>query len=151
MGVKSLFKKGFGSGLSPKKWVGFDQLKSDSISLGQMIKRVFKRSQKVKKKETFEQAVKRFNLTEADIQKRIKSAKELVVIFLALSAVLIVYTIYQWSGGHIVSGFICFILSLLILAYAFREHFNLFQMRSRRLGCTYSEWFNSLFKGVKIK
>ena len=149
MGFKKVVKRGFGSGLSPKKWIGYNTLKSDTVTLSKIFKSVFKRSKKTERKETFEQAVKRLNLTEEDIQKRIKSAKELVMIFLGFGGLLIFYTIYQWVMGRFVSGFICLILSSLVFAYAFREHFNIFQMRKRRLGCTYSEWFNSTFKGSK--
>lgn len=149
MGFKSMFKKGLGSGLSPRKWVGYDQLKTDSVTVGKIFKGVFKRSKEAEKKETFEQAAKRFNLTEEDIQKRMKSAKELVMIFLGFGSLLVTYAIYQWISGRFVGGLICLILSLLTFAYAFREHFNLFQMRKRCLGCTYKEWFNSTFKGSK--
>jgi len=149
MGLKSTMKKGLGSGLSPKKWIGYDQLRSDSHSLGKICKSVLNRSKDETKKESFEQAIKRLDLKEEDIKKRIKSAKELVMIFLGLGALLILYTIYQWTAGHFVNGFICFILSLLTFVYSFREHFNLFQMRQRRLGCTYAEWIKSTFKGSK--
>lgn len=150
MGFRSALKKGVGSGLNPKKWVGFNQLKSDSTTLSNIFRGVFKRSEKAaEKKETFEEAVKRFNLTEKDIQKRMKSAKELVMIFLGLGGLLLFYTFYQWASGRVISGFICLTLSLLTLAYAFREHFNLFQMRNRRLGCTYKEWVNGTFKRSK--
>lgn len=150
MGFKSALKNSVGSGLSPKKWIGFNQLKSDSTTLGRIFRGVFNRSKsEAEKKETFEEAVKRLNLTEKEIQKRMKSAKELVIIFIGFGGLLFLYTIYQWTGGRVISGFICLTLSLLTFAYAFREHFNLFQMRNRRLGCTYKEWFNSTFKRSK--
>ena len=148
MGFKKVVKKGFGSGLNPKKWIGYGALKADTITLTKIFKGVFKRS-KTERKETFDQAIKRFNLTEEDIQKRIKSAKELVMIFLGFGGLLVVYALYQWIQGRMMGGFVCLILSFLTFAYAFREHFNMFQMRNRRLGCSYSEWFNSTFKGSK--
>lgn len=150
MGFKSAMKKGFGTGLSPKKWIGFNQLKSDSRTMGKIFKGVFGRSKKgAERNETFEDAVKRYHLTEEDIQKRIRSSKELVIIFLGFAVVLAAYTVYQWTASHFIDGFICLILVILTSAYGFREHFNMFQMRQRRLGCTYAEWFNSTFKGSK--
>jgi len=149
MGFKSTMKKSLGSGLSPKRWVGYNQLQSDSKTVGKIFKSVFERSAKAEKKESFEEAVKRFNLTEEDIQKRMKSAKQLVMTFLGFGGILLAYMLYQWTVGHIIEGFICLVLAALTLSYAFREHFNLFQMRQRRLGCTYKEWFKSTFKGSK--
>lgn len=149
MGLKSTMKKGLFSGLNPKQWIGFNQLQSDSKTLGSIAKSVFQRSKEAEKKETFEEALKRFNLTEEDLKKRMHSAKQLVMIFVAFGGALFAYMIYQWSSGHFTEGFICLILSALTLSYAFREHFNLFQMRQRRLGCTYKEWFKSTFMGSK--
>jgi intracellular multiplication protein IcmV len=151
MGIKSGFKKTFGTGLNPKQWVGSDQLKKDSKTLAKMVGSVLKRSKKAAKtKETFEEAVSRFNLTPDDIKKRMKSAKEIVMILLVASAFLVVYAVYQWFFlGHFIAGFTCLILTVLTLSYAFREHFHLFQMRQRRLGCSYKEWLNSTFKRVK--
>ena len=149
MGFKKVVKKGLGSGLNPMKWIGFGQIKTDTVTLTEIFRSVFKRSNEAGGKETFDEAVKRFNLSEEDIQKRIKSAKELAMIFLGFGGVLVIYTIYQLSLGRVLSGLICLTLSLLIFAYGFREHFNMFQMRKRRLGCSYAEWFNGTFKGSK--
>lgn len=146
MGFKKVVKKGLTGGISPKRWLGYDSIKTETKLLSKIFGGVFKRSKKAEKKETFEEAVKRFNLTEGDIQKRIKSSKELAMIFFGMGGLLFVYAIYQWSMGRLLSGIICLTLMLLISAYGFREHFNMFQMRERRLGCTYLEWFNSTFK-----
>jgi len=149
MGFKRVFKKGLSAGISPKKWVGYDHIKSDSVSVGKIAKNVFKRDKTNRRKETFDEAMKRYNLSESDIKKRIKTSKHLVAIFLGFSGLLGFYMVYQWHVGHFIGGFTCLVLMSLILAYTFREHFNLFQMRQRRLGCTYKEWLSSLFKGSK--
>ncbi len=146
MGFKSILKTGLFSGLSPKRWVGYDQIKRDTVGVGQIAKEVFRHEKTAGRKETFDEAMKRFNLTEDDIKKRMKSAKQLVGIFLGFGGLLFLYLIYQWTTVRILDGFICLVLMLLVLTYAFKEHFNLFQMRHRRLGCTYKEWFRSMFK-----
>ncbi len=149
MGFKKVLKKGVTSGLKPKQWIGYDHIKQDGITVGKIAKNVFQKEKKTERKETFEEAMKRFNLSEDDIQDRMKKSRQLVFTFLGISGLLFIYLIYQWSVGHTLSGFIVFILMGLTLAYAFREHFNLFQMRKRQLGCSHKEWFKSFFKGSK--
>jgi intracellular multiplication protein IcmV len=149
MGFKSILKKGVSGGVSPKQWIGFGQIKGDTVKVSKIAKAVFKREKHTERKETFEEAMKRFDLSEDDIKKRMKTSKQLVFIFLGISALLAFYMTYQWVSGHFIGGFICMVLMSLILSYAFREHFNLFQMRQRRLGCTCKEWLKSTFKGSK--
>lgn len=149
MGFRRVVKKGLSGGLNPKRWLGYDQLKEDTASVGNIARSVFKREKNTERKETFDDAVKRFNLTEEDIKKRMKTSKQLVALFLGMGGLLFAYFVYQCATGHILHSFICLVLTALILVNAFREHFNLFQMRQRRLGCTYKEWVNSLFKRSK--
>jgi len=144
MGFKSLFSKGIGGGLNVKRWVGYGQIKSDTKVLGKLFQTVFSRRKEKLSTETFEEAVVRHGLTEEDIKKKMQSSRHLVIAFLSFALLLFLYSLYQWGSGAFLNGMICFLLALLSSAYAFREHFNLYQMKQRRLGCTYSEWFKSL-------
>ncbi len=153
MGVRKAIKKTVTSGLSPKRWVGLDQIKENAGTVKNIAKAVLKPGsgdQDEIKQETFEQALVRLNITEEDLKKRMESSKYIVWFCSGLSLSIFIYMFYLWSQGQIVSGVVCFMLSFVLGAYAFREHFNLFQMKQRRLGCSIREWYQSLFsKGSK--
>lgn len=150
MGIKSFIKNNAKHGFNPKKWVGYDHIKHDAKVVGKLAKRAFSSGDADSiRKESFEEAMKRLNLSEKDIQERIKKAKDAVFIFLLMGGALLAYMVYQWVTGHFLSGFTCLILSLVVFVHAFREHFNAYQMRQRQLGCSYKAWLKSLVKGSK--
>lgn len=152
MGFKNAMKKGLFSGLNPLRWMGMEQIKGNGQTIGQITKRLFDASDSSKKNppKTFEEAMERYKLSEADLQKRMRSSLRLVYFCLGLSVLLIIYTLYLFFSHLVLSGFVTIMLTLLLWAYAFREHFNYFQMKQRRLGCTFREWFISTFKGSKL-
>ena len=152
MGFRRIMKKGLSSGLNPFRWVGMEQIKGNGRTISDISKKLFKtnnHSQATPPK-TFADAMRRYGLTEAALQKRMKSSLRLAYFCVALSVVMIAYTIYLFASHLVLSGFVTTMLALLLWAYAFREHFNYFQMKERRLGCTFQEWFTSTFtKGSK--
>lgn len=148
MGIRNMFKKGLFSGLNLKRWVGFNQIQDNGRVIGELFETVIKNpsQQETTRKESFEECMRRLNMTEEDLQKRIKHGKKIILFcFLGIAATL-VYLFYLLTNGRYIPSFVSFTLSLLFLAYAFREHFNIYQMRQRRLGCSFKEYFNSLFK-----
>jgi|GEM_PF-671420 len=93
--------------------------------------------------ETFEQAMERLELTEADIASRKKEFTQLFYFFLTLSLVIITYGLYLAFTSNMVSTLIAFCLSIYTFSQSFRFHFWLFQLKSRKLGCTVKEWMNA--------
>ena len=95
---------------------------------------------KSERSETFAEAMARLDLTEADILIKQRAFLRLTLVFLAMSAVALIYAIYLFWEGGVWSGAIAFVLGLVGLGYAFRYHFWFFQVKQRRLGCTVREW-----------
>jgi len=91
--------------------------------------------------ESFEDALIRLRLTEADIEARRKEFRRLVVFFSLITLALLAYDIYQFSQGHIRAGILVSVLTSIALVQVFRYHFWLFQIKQRKLGCTVREWF----------
>jgi intracellular multiplication protein IcmV len=102
--------------------------------------------QKATHVETFEQAVQRLHLTEKDLQVRMKNLQRMVVFYCLIAVALVVYTIHLLMNGNVFAGILGTILTVLALAFAFREHFWYFQMKQRRLGCSVKEWFIGMLK-----
>lgn len=155
MGLKNTIKKGLFSGYNVKKWVGLDEVKRSGRTIKNLYSDLYgseAKSAQSKAPQSFEQAVKQYGLTEQDIQKRMKTHLIVAICcFIAIFPVFI-YALYLFFAKvMILPGFVALMVSFLLSAYAFREHFNYFQMKQRRLGCSVKEWFHfvvaSMVKG----
>ena len=93
--------------------------------------------------ETFEEAMQRLELTEADLRQREKEFTQLFYFFLGLSIAIILYALYLSFTSSMITTLIAFCLSIYTLAQSFRFHFWLFQLKNRKLGCTIKEWMNA--------
>jgi intracellular multiplication protein IcmV len=148
MGAKSIIKKGLVAGWNVKAWMGTDQI----VRNGKTIKNLFVQAvakpaaEKEMKKETFEECIQRLQITEEGLQQKIKKSGQAALLYLLLSIPMVAYTIYIFSTGFTLSGFVCLMLSFLLLVRAFREDFNRFQMKQRKLGCTVQEWLRGKIK-----
>ena len=122
------------------QWLGLDYIK---YSLGQtktLVKNLFT-VKKAESYETFEQAMKHFNITEEDLKQKEKELTNLFVIYLLTAFIILLYTVYSFYSGFLISGIMSLCITLYPLSMAFRFHFWLFQIRHRKLGCTLKEWW----------
>lgn len=94
-------------------------------------------------KETYEEAIVRLKLTEADIEERKKMFLTQVVLYLSAGFAVLGYAVWLAFQGHLTAMAIAFLVAVLSLAYAFRSHFWLFQMKQKKLGCTFKEYLDS--------
>ena len=101
------------------------------------------------REETFEEAVARFNLSEADILQRQKAFGRLAAFYLFIAVCLGIYTGYLYYKSAFLSMLMTLVLILLACSFAFKEHFWYAQMCQRRLGLTFKDWF--LFASGKNK
>lgn len=142
MGFMQVVKKSVSAGWNFTGWVGLGQIKQNASMVKNLSKEVFTipKPAAAPKRETFEQCVRRLGLTEQDIQKRIKTCTQTLWMCLALGVLLLGYMVYIFMAGFYLSSFVCLMLSFMVFAYSFREHFHRFQMQQRRLGCTFQQW-----------
>lgn len=129
-------------------WVGYKQLAETSKSIGSILKTLFVPA-KAERQETFEEALVRLNLTEQDIAQRKKEFTRLLFFYTGLAIVIFLYAIYLAFAHSIHGSIAAFAVTLIALAMVFRYHFWLFQIKQRRLGCSFKEWLNSGFIGDK--
>lgn len=122
-------------------WIGYKQIVETTKEFGQLITNTFT-PKKAEKVETFEEALKRLKLTEKDVRDRIKSFTFLCIFWAVLSVAVLAYGIYMADVGSWLSFLACLSITLVCLTQAFRFHFWLFQIKQRRLGCTFREWLN---------
>lgn len=126
-----------------KKAMGFGGLKKNAqgiraIASGLVV------TQRPVREETFEEALIRLNLTEQDIEKRESEFKRLVIIFALIGLGVLLYFIYAVTQKAWIASLGSIGIFLVVLAQLFRYHFWLFQIRQKRLGCTFKEWLRDL-------
>lgn len=127
------------------KWLSLDYLKETTNHLRSMVSHVIVPS-RPRYSETFDEALQRLDLIEADLIKRQKEFTRLVYFFVLLSIIIVVYGLVLAYSGAFLCALIAFCLSVFSLSQAFRFHFWLFQIKNRKLGATLKEWFNSSAK-----
>ncbi len=131
------------------RWADVPALKKTYSYMHRIGVSVFKPKQETEPPETFEQAMVRMKLTEADLASRARICK-LQILFYGLAALgVAIYLAYLIAGGYWLSAGLCLLIMLLLLTCAFKSHFWLFQIKQRKLGCTVQEWLNSSTKESK--
>ena len=143
-GIKKIIKPA----VDVPKWIDYQQLVKNNRSVFSFVKKFFIPEQ-AKTQESFEEAMLRLKLTPADLIQRSKEFTRLMWIWISLFLVSIVYSIYLLNN-HFLRGFYpCLGISIIILTQIFRYHFWLFQIKQRRLGCSFRDWLNGQFIGKK--
>ena|SRR5579872_3984403 len=126
-----------------KKAVGFSGLRKNAQAIGAVAVSLTT-IQKPGREETFEEAMTRLNLTPQDIQNREREFKRLVIVFCLLGVGVLAYFVYSVTQKALIASLGSMGIFFFIVAHVFRYHFWLFQIRQKRLGCTFKEWFRYL-------
>jgi len=153
MAFKDRVKSGLKKNFDIKAWIGLNSIKRSGSTIRDLYRDVFQTTRRKKDGETaapalsFEESMAKYGLTEADIQKKMSFSLLILRVYMLLFAVMLAYMIYLFVVGQLTAGFFVLVLLLLLLSYIFKEHFNYFQMKQRRLGCSFKEWFNALVRG----
>lgn len=126
------------------KWIDYQQWVKRDRSFFKFIKKFFIPDH-AKTQESFEEALSRLKLTSADLIQRSKAFTRLLWLWIFLFLLTIFYSLYLFSI-HAYRGFYpCLAISIIILTQIFRYHFWLFQIKQRRLGCSFRDWLKGQF------
>lgn len=143
MGLKKAVKKGLFSGVKPKEWLGFNDVKSGGAALKNIIKSN-KRS-RGPAWESFEKFMHANNLTQSDVDRLARLHNWIALGCCAASLFLLYYMFHLLFTGAVISGLITFMLTLYALAYAYAESMKAFKLKQRILSTTFSQWFQNIF------
>lgn len=144
MGLWSFGKKtaGFFFNVRVDQWLNFPLLKNTFKSTTQSAADLLKKNE-ARQEETYDEALINYHLSEKDINARKKEFARLFTIYIIIALLIFSYAIYIIINGNFWGFFIAFALTLYALAQAFKYHFWLFQIKQKKLGCTFREWLNS--------
>ncbi|WP_131783151.1 type IVB secretion system protein IcmV [Legionella gresilensis] len=147
--VGSLFKSIF----NVRAWTDFDRLNAFTLYLTNVLRFLFvPQKNKTSSNEAsanFEAAMAAMNLTEANLEARKRGLYRLSILMCVIAFGFLCYAIYHMFLGGIIAALISLVLMLVTLALAFRYHFWYYQIKERKLGCTFKEWYRRGFLGEK--
>ena len=134
-----------------RQWSDYDRLKAFTTYIGETIKTVFVPTKIVPVDTTvsFENAKIENNLTDEGLNKRKNALLRLSLLMCCLGILILGYAIYQASFGTWKAAMVSMVISMIGFVLAFRYHFWYFQIKERKLGCTFKEWYQKGFLGKK--
>lgn len=97
--------------------------------------------------ESYDEAIARMKLTPQDIEERKKMFTQQTIIYISAALAVVAYGVYLAFQQAVLSMAVAFMVGGLSLSYAFRSHFWLYQLKQKKLGCTFKEYLDSSLKG----
>jgi len=132
---------------NPRGWFGYDNIKSQVQNTLDLTNTLFVEPE-LKHPETFRNAIARLRLTDEELHQKEKRFLIYSAVFVALAVVTIITGIWLLIHHGTIAGFVLAIpTAALFLANAFRFHFWAFQIKHRKLGCTFNEWLSGKING----
>ncbi|CEG55846.1 type IVB secretion system protein IcmV [Legionella fallonii] len=129
-------------------WFDWDRMKAFTVALKNGIKRMFVPQQAVTS-ESFNAAKTRMHLSDAELLSKQNALFRLSILMLAVAILLLGYGGYQIFYGSLKAVIVSLVVTLIALVLAFRYHFWYFQIKHRKLGCTFNEWYRQGLLGEK--
>jgi intracellular multiplication protein IcmV len=131
-----------------RTWFDWDRIKSFTLALRNGIKSLFI-PQKSDRVESFDSAITKLKLTDAELLLKQNALYRLSIVMTLAAFLILVYTGYQLFYGSYKAVLVSFVVMMIALVLAFRYHFWYFQIKRRKLGCTFEEWFRQGLMGEK--
>jgi intracellular multiplication protein IcmV len=141
MAIKDIFKISFKTFVDPASWLGYGLLKSHTKVTWDLVRDVFIPA-KPEHEESFAEAMQRLNVSEADLVNLQRLHRYYIGLFLTLGAALLILFFYWLTHASFSGAVLSLAVSGLFFSQAFKYHFQLFQIKHRKLGCTFKEWRN---------
>jgi intracellular multiplication protein IcmV len=131
-----------------RTWFDWDRTKSFTVALKNGI-RLFFVPQKNSTTESFDTAAAKMHLSDAELLVKQSALFRLAVVMLILAFIILGYSGYQLFYGSLKAFSVSLVVTLIALTLAFRYHFWYFQIKHRKLGCTFNEWYRQGILGEK--
>ncbi len=125
---------------NPMGWLGYGMLKAQFQLSRDILKETFTPAEATHK-ESFAESLKRLKLTEADITQTAFRFFICSIVFVVCGVATIGFSFYLLIHQGSFAGWILGLVSAtLFFVFAFRYSFWHFQIKHRKLGCTFAEW-----------
>lgn len=131
-----------------RKWLDWERVKGGTLYLKNGISRLFLPQQNAEA-ESFDDAMKELNLDEESLLVKQKSLFRLSIIMVSAAVLILAYAVYMLFLGSIKAFFVSLVVAMLGIILAYRYHFWYFQIKQRKLGCSFNEWYRQGLLGGK--
>lgn len=128
-------------------WFGADAIGEGAGWIGQLARKVFFRSATPGEIEDFAVVVKRLGVDERGLEEQQKRFVKVSWVFFVLAIFDLFYVAYLWSRASFLVIFGAMIVCALFLIQAYSYSFWVFQIKQRKLGCTFKAWVNWILRG----
>lgn len=143
---RGVVRKFFKSFVDVKKWVSYDEVKSNTKNTWGLLRRLLRYDVSKVRNETYEEAVGRLGLNQEQIAKRQQVFLYSMLIYGAFALVFFSYFVYLIFNLRLLASIIMLILVFLMLLATYRESFWYMQMRKKKLGCNFKEWLDFILR-----
>ena len=126
-------------------WLGVEEIKRNTGNLKDLATSLFT-VDKPERKESFEEAMRRYNLKNSDIEERKEQFFRVAMLYLFIFFCMLLYALYLYLHGLYRPTFMALAFACVLFSMFFREHFWYTQLKHKRLGFTFTEWVLSIFK-----
>ena len=141
MAIKDVLKVSHKTFVDPRIGLNYDELKEPTRVLCTNCKGVLSPiPAKPAVDETVEEAMKRFNVKEQDLQDISYTYLFFAGLFLVFGLGLFGFGIYLLLNSFYAAAILAIAFTVFLLSQAFKYHFWHFQIKFRKLGCTFAEW-----------
>lgn len=145
MAIKEILRINRKTFIDIPSWLGMPVLRAHFKTTWVLARGLYKPSSTVRK-ETFNEAVGRLQVTETDLHNIIENYRFNVGLFAFMSLFTASLAGYFLLTGYLAPVLLSMAVAILFLSQAFKYHFWLFQIKKRKLGCTLQEWWAGQFK-----
>ncbi|MBA2650212.1 MAG: type IV secretion protein IcmV [Legionella sp.] len=140
------FKRIFFGIFKISRWLDWARVKAGSKYFYRSTKEIIS-PQVGKKQESFNSAVHTYKLNDQELHIKQQALLRLSLLMLSFATLILGYAVYQFIFGTIHAGLLSLVVMGIALVLAFRYHFWYFQIKQRKLGCTFQEWVKALRGG----
>ena len=140
MAIRDIFRVSKKTFYNPRAWLGYDALKDQTKTIYSIVKDVAEPA-KPQRTESFQEAMKRLNVSEKEAKNILEYYWQYALIFFVFGILDLIYGFYLLLYHRTFFGFVlAFSVMILLFGQSFKYHFWYFQIKKRKLGCTLQEW-----------
>lgn len=139
--AKKAFRVFYKTFFDVPRWIGVEQYKRTNKTLFAYLKDAFRKTDS-SRNEQFDEAMQRMQLTEEDLRVTLKCHVRNFYIMAFVAMLLSIYGIYLLLEGAFSAALIDFVVILFVGVRVFQFNFWAYQIKTRRLGCTFRDWLS---------
>lgn len=140
MALKDIIKINRRTFFNPRAWVGYDYLKTQTLDIYATLRGLFAAPIPARE-ETYDEALERLHISDKAAQATAHSYFIYSLIFFIIGSATFVFGfILLFYYDTFLGWLLAMSTSALFFTQAFRYNFWCFQIKHRKLGCTFAEW-----------